>query len=493
MSKSLSDYLSEHKWMTLVVVNIATFLAPLDTGIVALVLPNIARDFNTGIEIAIWVSVIYLIVLTTFMTSFGRFSDIHGRKKYFVIGLGIFVIGSFFSGMSQTIAELLIFRIIQAIGAALLLVNSRAIITDAFPPEERRLAMSIHVTVIYLAIATGPALGAVITEYIGWRNVFFINVPLGLALLPVVSSKLTESKKSLNKSMDWLGSFFFASSLSCLLIAITFGPRESWTSVDLYIEEIFLPMLGNFHIWSRIAISIPLLILPILSLAFLLVFIIIEFKAKNPILDIKMLSKNRLFLSTNLTALFMYTSHYNALVMISFYLQLIRLIDPIEAAFMISAFPFTVVITSIAVGKYSKHISSRELSALGMAIVAISLLLMSRLTMSSSVLFIEVSLVIMGIGLSLFAAPNTNANLSSVSSEDRSLANGTLGTMRHLGQALSLAIGASTVGLFLSEDIYNVGGSISVTQYIGGLSQAFFIGFIIAVLGIFIALIRGNK
>ena len=118
---------------------------------------------------------------------------------------------------------------------------------------------------------------------------------------------------------------------------------------------------------------------------------------------------------------------------------------------------------------------------------------MSRLTMSSSVLFIEVSLVIMGIGLSLFAAPNTNANLSSVSSDDRSLANGMLGTMRHLGQALSLAIGASTVGLFLSEDIYNVGGSISVTQYIGGLSQAFFIGFIIAVLGIFIALIRGNK
>ena len=141
--RPISYYLSEPKWLTLILVNIATFLAPLDTGIVALVLPNIARDFKTGIDIAIWVSVIYLIVLTTFMTSFGRFSDIHGRKKYFIVGLSIFVIGSFFSGMSQTIAELLIFRIIQAIGAALLLVNSRAIITDAFPPEERRLAMSI--------------------------------------------------------------------------------------------------------------------------------------------------------------------------------------------------------------------------------------------------------------------------------------------------------------------------------------------------------------
>ena len=293
--------------------------------------------------------------------------------------------------------------------------------------------------------------------------------------------------------MDWLGSFFFASSLSCLLVAITFGPKESWTSIDLYIEEIFLPMFGNIHFWSRFAISIPLLLLPLLSLLFLIVFVIVEFRAKNPILDLRMLSKNRLFLSTNLTALFMYTSHYNALVMISFYLQLIRLIDPTEAAFMISAFPLTVVVTSIAVGKYSKLVSSRELSALGMAIVAISLLLMSRLTVTSSILFIEVSLIIMGIGLSLFAAPNTNANLSSVKSEDRSLANGMLGTMRHLGQSLSLAIGASTVGLFLSEDIYSVGGSISVTEYVGGLSQAFFIGFIIAVIGIFIALIRGNK
>jgi len=491
--RSISYYLSEPKWLTLILVNIATFLAPLDTGIVALVLPNIARDFKTGIDIAIWVSVIYLIVLTTFMTSFGRFSDIHGRKKYFVVGLSIFVIGSFFSGMSQTMAELLIFRIIQAIGAALLLVNSRAIITDAFPPEERRLAMSIHVTVIYLAIATGPALGAVITEYIGWRNVFFINVPLGLLLLPIISKKLSESKKSINQSMDWLGSFFFASSLSCLLIAITFGPKESWTSVDLYIEEIFFPMFGNFHIWSRLAISIPLLVLPVLSLAFLLVFVIVEYRSKNPILDLRMMSKNRLFLSTNLSALFMYTSHFNSLVMISFYLQLIRLFDPIESAFMISAFPFSVVITSIAVGKYSKSISSRELCALGFGIVAISLLLMSRLDINSSILFIEVSLIILGIGLSLFAAPNTNANLSSVSSQDRSLANGMLGTMRHMGQSLSLAIGASTVGLFLSADIYNVGGSISVAQYIEGLSQAFFIGFLIAVFGIFVALIRENK
>ena len=492
MFSSISKSLSEPKWLTLIIVNLATFMAPLDTGIVSLVLPSIARDFKTGIEIAIWVPVIYLLILTVFMTSFGRYSDINGRKKFFIIGLGIFVVGSFLSGISQTIAELLIFRIIQAIGATLLLVNSRAIITDAFPPEERRLAMSIHVTVIYIAIASGPALGSIISEYIGWRNVFFLNVPLGLCLIPITYSKLIESKQSLSKSMDWLGSVLFALTLSTLLIAITFGPKENWTTIDVYIEQIYLPLFGNFHLWSRIFISIPLMILPVLSLIFLILFVIVESKVKYPVLDLKMLRHNRLFLSTNLSALFMYTAHFNSIILFSFYLQLIRLFDPIEAAFMISAFPLTVVIVSILVGKYSNLISSRELSVLGMSIVAIALLLMSRITLYSSILFIETSLIILGIGLSLFAAPNTNANLSSVAPDQRSLANGMLGTMRHMGQSLSLAIGASVVGIFLSADIYNVGGSVSAVQYVQGLSQSFLIGALVAIVGIFVALIRGK-
>ena len=127
-----------------------------------------------------------------------------------------------------------------------------------------------------------------------------------------------------------------------------------------------------------------------------------------------------------------------------------------------------------------------------MSIIAIALLLMSRIDLSSSILFIEISLIILGIGLSLFAAPNTNANLSSVPPDQRSLANGMLGTMRHMGQSLSLAIGASVIGVFLSADIYNVGGSISAIQYVQGLSQSFLIGALIAIFGISFALIRGK-
>ena len=492
MLNSLRSKLSEHKWQTLLFVNLGTFMAPLDTGIVALVLPNIARDFQTGIGIAIWVPVIYLIILTAFMTSFGRFSDIKGRKKYFNIGLGIFILGSAFSGMSGSIAELLIFRIVQAVGATLLLVNSRALIVDAFPKSERGLAMGIHVTVIYIAIATGPGLGAIITEYIGWRNVFFINIPLGLLVLPYSFSRLSESKKSSDTSMDWVGSLIFAVALATLLIALTFGPGENWTSIDAYIESLYLPLFSIF-IWARTYISIPILPLVGSSILLFILLSVWEIKNKNPIIDFTMLKNNRIFLSSNLSALIFYTSHFSTMTLLSFYLQLIRLMDPTEAAFVLSAFPLSVVIASPFVGRLSDRIGSRELTSLGLLSVSISLLLLSRLSPYSSIFFIDSTLIIMGVGVALFAAPNTNANLSSVGPDQRSLANGMLGTMRHMGQGLSLALAAGIVGIFLSADIYEVGGNISVVEYVNGLGQAFMIGSIIAMIGIIIVIFRGSN
>jgi MFS family permease len=452
----------DYKWVTLIVINLGTFMAPLDTGIVALVLPNIARDFSAGIDISIWVPVIYLMILTAFMTSFGRFSDIKGRKRYFNIGLAVFVLGSLLSGISTSLPELLFFRVIQAVGATLLLVNSRSLIVDAFPPGQRGLAMGVHVTVIYLAIATGPALGAVITQLVGWRTVFFINVPIGLAILPISLFKIRESKKFVKQSMDWIGSLVFAAALSALLVAVTFGPKENWTSVNTYVEFIYLPIIDTF-IWTRTFISIPLIPLLLASFGLLALFFLIEWRVKQPILDLRMLRSNRLFLSTNLSALLMYTAHFNAFVMLSFYLQLIRLMDPIQAAFVL-------------VVKFSDRIGSRELSVLGLVLITISLLLMSTLSLNSSFLFIETSLIILGAGVALFAAPNTNSNLSSVTADKRSLANGMLGTMRHLGQGLSLALGAAIIGVFLSENIYDVGGTISALEYVQGLGRAFLLG-----------------
>lgn len=486
MKQELNDEFKD-KWLALAVINIGTFIAPLDTGIVAIVLPNIARDFGVHISVAIWVPVIYLIILAAFMTSFGRYSDIKGRKKFFNIGLAIFVAGSFLSGNSSDIYQLLVFRIIQAIGGAFLLANGRALITDAFPPHQRGLAMGTHVTTIYVALALGPALGGLVTDVVGWRNVFFVNVPIGIVMLVLAKLKVRERESLAKVKMDWLGSVLLGLGLGALLVALTFGPSNNWGAKETYIE----PIEGQI-----ISFSVPILGVLALGIVLLLGFGIVQLKRPYPVLDLRLLKSNKLFLSSNVSALLMYTAHNSAITMLSFYLQLLRGMDPFEAAIILAALPATVTVVAPIGGVLSDRIGSRELSGLGLTLITAALAILSFLPASTSspiaLPIIILSLIILGVGVGLFAAPNTNANLSSVTPDRRSLANGMLGSMRHMGQALSLVLSIAAIGVFLPESIYSQGGVILVQDYVRGLNNAFRFGAVIAGIGIFTSLFRGQ-
>jgi len=474
----------KNRWLALAVINIGTFIAPFDTGIVSIVLPNIARDFRAHISIAIWVPVIYLIILAAFMTSFGRYSDIKGRKKFFNIGLLIFVAGSFLSGNAADIFQLLVFRIIQAVGGAFLLANGRALITDAFPPHQRGFAMGTHVTTIYVALALGPALGGVITDLVGWKTVFFVNVPIGIAILVLSHFKVKEREAVANVKMDWLGSLLLGFGLSTLLLGLTFGPGSNWGTKETYFELIE----GQVQ-----SFSVPIVGLLVLGIALLIGFGAVQLKTQYPVLDLRLLTSNRLFLSSNLAVLLIYTAHHSTIIMLSFYLQLFRGMDPFDAAIILVALPAAVTVVSPIGGSFSDRIGSRELSAIGLTLVTVGLALLGFLSPTTSIVLIIVALIVLGIGVGLFAAPNTNANLSSVTPDKRSLANGMLGSMRHMGQSLSLVLSVAAIGIFLPENIYEQGGLISVPEYIMGLNNAFRVGAIIAAIGIFVALIREKR
>lgn len=477
-----SEY--KDKWLALAVINIGTFMAPFDTGIVSIVLPNIARDFRAPITFAIWVPVIYLIILAAFMTSFGRYSDIKGRKKFYIIGLAVFVVGSFLSGTSSDILPMLVFRMVQAIGGAFLLANGRALITDAFPPHQRGFAMGTHVTTIYVALALGPALGGVITDLVGWRTVFFVNVPVGIAMLILTYLKVHERGEPAKVKMDWLGSLLLGFGLGTLLLGLTFGPSNNWDIKQTHFELIE-GQVQSFNI------SIPLLLAT--GVILLVGFGIVQLRSKYPVLDLRLLASNRLFLSSNLSALLMYTAHHSSIIMLSFYLQLFRGIDPFDAAIILAALPATVTVVSPIGGTLSDKIGSRELSAIGLTLITVSLAILGFLTPSTSMVLIGLALTVLGIGVGLFAAPNTNANLSSVTPDKRSLANGMLGSMRHMGQSLSLVLSVAAIGIFLPESIYEEGGVIFVAEYIMGMNNAFRLGAVISAIGIFVSLIRGSS
>ncbi len=484
MKQELIQPAYKDKWLALAVINIGTFIAPLDTGIISIVLPNIARDFRAHISIAIWVTVIYLIILAAFMASFGRYSDIKGRKKFYNIGLLVFVVGSFLCGNATDIFQLLVFRIIQAVGGAFLLANGRALITNAFPPKQRGFAMGTHVMTIYVALALGPVLGGVITDIVGWRTVFFVNVPIGLTMLALTYLKVKEREPVVKEKMDWLGSILLGFGLGAVLVGLTFGPSSNWGTRETYFELI----QGQVQ-----SFSFPILGIVALGVLLLIGFAFVQLKTQYPVLDLRLLTSNRLFLSSNLAVLLMYTAHHSATIMLSFYLQLFRGMDPFDAAIILAALPAAVTVVSPIGGVLSDRIGSRELSGIGMTVIAIALTVLGFLTAGTSLVLIAGALALLGIGIGLFAAPNTNANLLSVTPDKRSLANGMLGSMRHMGQSISLVLSVAAIGVFLPENIYEQGGLISVPEYIMGLNNAFRLGAVIATIGIFVALIRGQK
>jgi len=350
--------------------------------------------------------------------------------------------------------------------------------------------MGWNVATVYVGQTIGTALGGIITMFWGWRYVFFLTVPMGAVALLLSQRMLVENvRRREGERMDWLGSILIAVSLTMILTALIFGPRRDWTVLDLVITNFWIPFV-NIWVETLIYIAIPLLLILAVGLAALATFIAVELKtAREPILDFRLFRHNTLFLSTNLSALMIYTAENSVLIIVSFYLWLVAAIDPFQAGILLSISPLTVALVSLLGGWLADRFRSRGISALGAGITAIGLFLLSGLTTETSVAYVIVGTAIVGVGIGLFASPNTTANLSSVPFEKRSLANGVLGMMRYTGQTLSLAVSVAILGLFLPTDIYEKGGAIIIPQYILGLDQSFFIGAIFAAIAAAVCLI----
>jgi MFS family permease len=194
------------KWFSLAAVNMGNFVPPLDTGIMSLILPTIALSLKAPIELVLWVPLTSLIVTAAFMPIFGRFSDAHGRKRYFILGLALFSLGAYLSGNSLTIYELIGYRIIQSLGGAFILANGRALIADAFPPRERGFALGTHVSVIYIGTTVGVAItGSIVsvTQAVGWRYVFYASSAIAALTIPLALIAIHESAKNTQVKSDW--------------------------------------------------------------------------------------------------------------------------------------------------------------------------------------------------------------------------------------------------------------------------------------------------
>lgn len=451
----------ELKRSVLTVTSFASFLTPFMGSSVNLALPAIGAEFGVSAVTLNWIISSYMLSTSMLLLPAGRIGDIAGRKKIFTAGLAIFTLTMILLFFTPGITWLITVRVLQGIGGAMMFGTNMAILTSVFPAGERGHAMGINVTSVYAGLASGPFLGGLLTRYLGWRSIFAFLVPLGIISLVLIYRKMkTEWADARGESFDWQGSIIYGVSLA----AIMYGFSK-------------LPSAAGWLITGAGLILMPL-------------FVLREKRTNHPLFDTTLISRNRVFAFSSLAALINYAATSAVSFFLSLYLQYIKNLGPRDAGFVLMAMPLTMALFSPLAGKLSDNHNPGMLASAGMAITAAGLIMLCFISPETSVAFIVVVLLIMGAGFSLFSSPNSNAIMSSVEKKQLGNASGMLGTMRNVGQTLSMAIALMLIALFMGQ------AKISPDNYpqlVSSMKSGFIIFSILCIAGVFASLARNNK
>ena len=410
---------SRHKWLVFLAIGIGTFMSALDGSVVNTILPVIRTFFQSDVAAVEWVVVIYLLVVSSLLLTFGRLGDLRGHKALYISGFLIFVAASALCGLAPSVWVLVLARGIQAIGAAMLFANSPAILTKAFPPQQRGQVLGLQATMTYLGLTAGPSLGGWLAQSFGWRAVFYINVPIGLIafVLSLVFIQAEAHPESKGERFDLPGAVLFSAGLVALLFGLNQGGSLGWGSA-IILTSLFA------------------------AVALLGVFLWVESRAPYPMLDLSLFQK-RIFSAGAASALLNYICLYSVLFLMPFYLIQGLGLNPAQAGLLLTAQPVIMAIAAPISGSLSDRIGSRLLSTLGMGILALGLFLISRLGASSSHTSILIGLAVTGLGTGIFISPNTSALMGSAPRQRQGIASGILASARNVGMVLGVLVSST--------------------------------------------------
>jgi EmrB/QacA subfamily drug resistance transporter len=399
-------------------------MSTLDASIVNISLPTIVRSLDTDLTAVAWVVMSYLIVITGCLLVMGRLSDLFGQKQIYLLGFLTFTLGSAFCGFSPTISFLIGSRMLQGLGASALMANGSAILTTAYPEEDRGKALGIMGSVISAGFLAGPILGGFLVEHLGWRSVFFINLPVG-AVGVYLSSKFLARDGSTEKArVDFLGALLIFLFLAFLLFFLNRMSRGSDSLVWVWLFLLLL-CLG--------------------------LFILVELRSSSPLVELK-LFRRRLFVSSlgaSFLSFWMGAAHT---FVMPFFLQDILEFSPAKAGMFIFPIALTVMVTAPLGGRFSDRVGVRIPATLGLTLTALTVFSFTLLKPSAGDLDILWRQIVLGIGISLFNPANNSAIIGSLPREKVNLASSFLALSRNLGMVIGVAFAEMviTVGLPLS-------------------------------------------
>ena len=396
----------------------------LDQRAITVALPTLTDTFHTAFTTVQWVVLVYDLILIGLIITMGRLGDLFGRRRFYSVGFLVFIAASALCGISQTVGQMIFFRAIQAIGGSMIAANGRAIVSVALPREERGRALGLTSTAFHIGFLTGPSLGGFLIDTVGWRWIFYINLPMALWGAYLAWKIIPETKAEGKVSVDIPGA---------ILLLLTNG---------LFIYSIdLLPRLG----WRHPTFVVTLL-LSVVAMAFLL---IAESKARTPILILSMFS-SRLF-SAGILSLFLITLSLSAInFLLPFYLQNLLGYSPSQMGWIIIADSLIIMFMAPIAGTLSDRLGSRLLCTIGCAVIVIAQFFVGSLGLQSSLLRIMLPLALWGVGWALFNAPNQSATLGAVSHDKLGAAAGMIATTARTGSAMGVALAATLFSTLLS-------------------------------------------
>jgi EmrB/QacA subfamily drug resistance transporter len=450
-------------------------MASLDRNIIVIALPSIASELHTSLITLVWIAIGYWVVTASVLLTFGRLADMFGRVKLYNIGFALFTIGSTLCCVSQTGEQLIVFRVVQALGAAFLFSNSAAILTDVFPENERGRALGLNQISIVVGSVIGLTLGGFLTSYLGWRSIFWINIPIGLFATVWSYAKLRELGTIRKEKIDWFGNATLSGGMVFLLVGITFG---SFQIIDAITS--ILVILGGA--------------------ALLTLFYLVEKKVSQPMFDLS-LFKIKLFASSNM-AIFLNALARGAFTLVMvFYLQgpSMRL-DPLNAGIYLIPVSLALAIFAPVSGWLYDKFKLQIFTPIGLIVSAVGFLMLAGIGETTSFYESLMPLVLVGAGMGIFASPNRATIMSSVPSHRRGVAAGISTTLVMTGSAFSIGLVFLVFTLVMpldaaqsiftgSFDALNIAG-MEVDKFMISVHIIFFVSAIIMAISVIPSIIK---
>jgi EmrB/QacA subfamily drug resistance transporter len=442
------------RWWTLGALAFALFMIMLDNTVVNVALPSIQRDLGIGLSELEWTVNAYALTFAVLMLTGGKLADFVGRRRVFLIGLAIFTLSSLACGLATSGGMLIGARTVQGVGAALMLPATLSIISATFPPHERGMAIGIWAGVSAMALAIGPLIGGLLTEHVDWSWIFFVNVPIGALGLVVGRLVIGESRDtSEGQRLDVPGLLASAVGLFALTFALIEANAYGWSD----------PVILGLFAAAALALAL---------------FVRLEARQRTPMLDLS-LFRNPTFAGANVVALLVTLAMFGVFFFMSLYMQNVLGYSAVKTGAVFLPMTLLIIVVAPAAGRFSDRIGSRWLMTGGMALVAVALLLFSRLGLGSGFWDIFPGLIVGGLGMASVMTPMTAAALGSVPVAKAGVGSGVLNTFRQVGGALGIAV----MGAIVAGYVDLSGGRPDPAAFVDGFQTALLVSAGFALLG----------